>query len=183
MEAVTSSWPPAGAPTLALVVWIRPDVQEPPWFSAVMSRLPLPSRWTLLDEFVMVSISPVPKLEPGPVSYCHADDGPLPAPPLKSSLNTVDQPEGGPGTAAGAASAANRAPVAEAPTAAAAGPAAGSRAMRGAPTAAMTASRRPVRREVIILDRNALKRKALHCKPLCTRRSKPVIGRNLHRSL
>src|SRR5450631_3384935 len=112
MEAVTSSSPPAGAPTLALVVWMRPDVQEPPLFSAVMSRSPLPSRYTLLDEFVMVSISPVPKLEPGPVSYCHADDGPLPAAPLKSSLNTVDQPEGGPGTASAAA---NRAAVEGAP--------------------------------------------------------------------
>jgi hypothetical protein len=49
----------------------------------------------LPDEFVMVSISPVPKLEPAPVSYCQADDGPLPAAPLKSSLNTVDQPDGG----------------------------------------------------------------------------------------
>ena len=87
----------------------------------------------MLDEFVMVSISPVPKLEPGPVSYIQADDGPLPAAPLKSSLNTVDQPDGGPGTAVGAAAAANRAPVAEAMVAAAAGPAAGSRAMRGAP--------------------------------------------------
>src|ERR1700691_3863345 len=109
MDAVTSSSPPAGAPTLALVVWIRPDVQEPPWFSAVMSRLPLPSRWTLLDEFVMVSISPVPKLEPGPVSYCQADEGPLPEETLKSSLKIVDQPEGGPGTAAGAATAVSRA--------------------------------------------------------------------------
>ena len=115
----------------------------------------------MLVELVMVSISPVPKLEPGPVSYCQADDGPVPAAPLKSSLNTVDQPEGGPGTAAGAASAANRAPVEEAPAAAAAGPAAGSRAMRGAPTAAMTASRRPRRREAFSLGRNALDRNAL----------------------
>ena len=120
IEAVTSSSPPAGAPTLALVVWIRPDVQAPPWFSAVMSRSPLPSRWTLLDEFVMVSISPVPKLEPGPVSYCQADDGPLPEEPLKSSLKTVDQPEGGPGTAAGAATAVSRTARAAAAGAAAA---------------------------------------------------------------
>jgi hypothetical protein len=122
------------------------------------------------------------------VSYCQADDGPLPAAPLKSSLNTVDQPEGGPGTVAGAASAANRAPEEDAPTAAAAGPAAGSKAMSGAPTAAMSASRRPGRREAFILDRKAPgrkapDRKASHRKLLCTRRSKPVIGRNLHRSL
>ena len=57
----------------------------------------------------MVSISPVPKLEPGPVSYCQADDGPLPELPLKSSLKIVDQPEGGPGTASGAATAVSRA--------------------------------------------------------------------------
>src|SRR5690348_6837101 len=70
-----------------------------------MSRLPLPSRWTLLVELVIVSISPVPKLEPGPVSYIHWESAPEPAAPLKSSLNMVDQPDGGPGTAAGAASA------------------------------------------------------------------------------
>src|SRR5216683_4971458 len=104
MDAVTSSWPPAAAPTLALVVWMRPDVHELPEPSAVMLRSPLPSRWTLLVEFVMVSISPVPKFEPGPVSYIHWESAPEPAAPLKSSLNTVDQPEGGPGTAPGAAS-------------------------------------------------------------------------------
>src|SRR6266568_9210184 len=52
----------------------------------------------------MVSISPVPKLEPGPVSYIHWESAPEPAAPLKSSLNTVDQPDGGAGTALGAAS-------------------------------------------------------------------------------
>src|SRR5205807_759849 len=52
----------------------------------------------------MVSISPVPKLEPGPVSYIHWESAPEPAAPLKSSLNTVDQPDGGAGTAPGAAS-------------------------------------------------------------------------------
>jgi hypothetical protein len=40
----------------------------------------------------------------------------------------------------------------------------------------MTASRRPGRREVIILDRKALRRKALHRKPLCTRRRKPIMA-------
>src|ERR1700678_2424545 len=103
MEAVTSSSPPAGAPTLADVVWTRPDVHELPLPRAVMSRSPLPSRWTLLVEFVMVSISPVPKLEPGPVSYIHWESTPDPAAPLKSSLNTVDQSAGGPGTVSGAA--------------------------------------------------------------------------------
>src|ERR1035441_303456 len=103
MEAVTSSSPPAGAPTLADVVWMRPDVQLLPEPSAVMLRSPLPSRWTLLVEFVMVSISPVPKFDPGPVSYCHCESTPEPADPLKSSLNWVVQPDGGPGTAFGAA--------------------------------------------------------------------------------
>src|SRR6202041_3030940 len=105
MEAVPSSSPPAGAPTLALVVWMRPDVHELPLPSAVISRLPLPSRWTLLVELVIVSISPVPKPEPGPVSYIHWESTPEPAAPLKSSLNTVDQPDGGAGTASGAVSA------------------------------------------------------------------------------
>src|SRR6201999_3165456 len=97
--------PPAGAPTLAELVWIRPEVQLLPEPRAVMSRLPPPSRCTLLVELVMVSISPVPKFEPGPVSYIHWESIPDPELPLKSSLKTVDQPEGGPGTAAGAASA------------------------------------------------------------------------------
>src|SRR5271154_3247967 len=105
MEAVTSSSPPAGAPTLADVVWMRPDVHELPLPRAVISRSPFPSRWTLLVEFVMVSISPVPKLDPGPVSYIHWESMPEPEAPLKSSLKIVDQPEGGPGTAWGAASA------------------------------------------------------------------------------
>jgi hypothetical protein len=57
----------------------------------------------LLVEFVIVSISPVPKLDPGPVSYCHCESMPEPEDPLKSSLNWVVQPDGGPGTASGAA--------------------------------------------------------------------------------
>src|ERR1700730_8981846 len=85
---------------------MRPDVHELPLPSAVISRLPLPSRWTLLVELVIVSISPVPKFAPGPVSYIHWESLPEPASPLKSSLNTVDQPDGGPCTAAGAAIAA-----------------------------------------------------------------------------
>ena len=76
MEAVTSSWPPAGAPTLALVVWTRPDVHELPLPMALMLRLPPPSWYTLLVELVIVSISPVPKFEPGPVSYIHCESTP-----------------------------------------------------------------------------------------------------------
>src|SRR6202167_2714662 len=107
---------------------MRPDVHEVPLPRAVMSRSPLPSRYTLLDEFVMVSISPVPKLEPGPVSYIQLDDGALPAAPLKSSLKTVDHPDGGPGTAAGAAATADAAVAATAEAAADAPGAAGARA-------------------------------------------------------
>jgi hypothetical protein len=58
----------------------------------------------LLAEFVMVSISPVPKLDPGPVSYCQLPDGGLPAGPLKSSLKIVDHPGGGAGRAGEAVS-------------------------------------------------------------------------------
>src|SRR5258708_17684722 len=47
----------------------------------------------------MVSISPVPKLEPGPVWYFKfGDDAGGAAAPEKPSLNTVVQPEGGGGT-------------------------------------------------------------------------------------
>src|SRR3984957_16626148 len=101
MEAVTSNSPPAGAPTLAEVVWTRPEVHELPLPRAVMSRLPLPWRVPSPVEVVIVSISPVPKLEPAPVSYIHWESMPDPDDPLKSSLKTVDQPDGAPGTAAG----------------------------------------------------------------------------------
>src|ERR1700735_3080819 len=58
----------------------------------------------LLVELVIVSISPVPKLEPGPVSYFQlaALTGD-PAAPAKLSLNTVVQPAGGLGTVVAAA--------------------------------------------------------------------------------
>src|SRR5271155_1728810 len=47
----------------------------------------------------MVSISPVPKLDPGPVSYFQfAQFTGEPAAPAKLSLNTVVQPAGAPGT-------------------------------------------------------------------------------------
>src|SRR5579875_377157 len=113
---------------------MRPEVQEPPLPSAVISRFPFPSRWTLLAEFVMVSISPVPKLEPGPVSYIHCESTPEPAAPLKSSLNTVVQPDGGGGTVCGDAAGAASAAGAEGGTAA-------TRAKTGATTTAVTASR------------------------------------------
>ncbi len=110
-----------------------------------MSRLPLPSRWTLLVEFVIVSISPVPKLEPGPVSYIHCESTPLPDAPLKSSLNTVDQPEGGPGTAAGTAMA-RVAGAAGAATAEADGARAAVSAITGAMT---TRARAPLKRHLV----------------------------------
>src|SRR5215469_9441947 len=78
---------------------MRPDVHEPPELIAVITRWPLPSRWTLFVELVMVSISPVPKLEPGPVSYFQFAELTIePAAPAKLSLNTVVHPEGGGGT-------------------------------------------------------------------------------------
>jgi hypothetical protein len=53
----------------------------------------------LFVELVIVSISPVPKLEPGPVSYFQlAELTGDPAAPAKLSLNTVVQPAGGLGT-------------------------------------------------------------------------------------
>src|SRR5579863_1116236 len=142
MEAVTSSWPPAGAPTLALVVWTRPDVHELPLPMALMLRLPLPSWYTLLVELVIVSISPVPKLEPGPVSYIHCESTPDPDAPLKSSLKTVDHPEGGPGTVAGAATAAADVAAAGAASAEAAGTVAPVTAMTGAMIASASPSLR-----------------------------------------
>src|ERR1700733_875602 len=38
IDAVTSSSPPAGAPTLAVLVWMRPDVQELPDPIALITR-------------------------------------------------------------------------------------------------------------------------------------------------
>ena len=63
--------PPAGAPKVASCVSIRPDVQPVAGFvplcSARMTRCPDPSWKTLAVLFVIVSISPVPKM-PVPVS-------------------------------------------------------------------------------------------------------------------
>lgn len=67
-----------------------------------MSRFPWPSKWTLLVELVMVSISPVPKT-PVPVLYFHTDGStPLPAAPVKVSVQTRVHPgpPGPPGPAA-----------------------------------------------------------------------------------
>ncbi len=48
----------------------------------------------------MVSISPVPKLLPGPVSYFHRLwSMPVPDAPLKSSLQVSEKPDGGAGAA------------------------------------------------------------------------------------
>jgi hypothetical protein len=63
----------------------------------------------------MVSISPVPKLEPGPVSYFQfADDTGEPAAPGKASLNTVVQPDGAGGTVVAEAGRATPIPAAKA---------------------------------------------------------------------
>src|SRR5277367_3820496 len=118
---------------------MRPEVHELPLPRAVTSRSPLPSRCTLLVELVIVSISPVPKLEPAPVSYIHWESAPDPAVPLKSSLKTVDQPDGGPGTVAGSATAAAEA-AAEMVAGAAAAEAAGTAAAATTITGAMMAS-------------------------------------------
>jgi hypothetical protein len=123
----------------------------------------------------MVSISPVPKLEPGPVSYIQLDDGALPAAPLKSSLKTVDHPDGGPGTAAVAAVAAG---------AAVARPAAGVRAAAEAegPEAAVSATIQPTAAPSAISRRARRRDQFLAAgKALRACRSKPVMGRILHR--
>src|SRR6266851_3285425 len=154
----------------------------------------------------MVSISPVPKLEPGPVSYCQLDDGPVCAGPLKSSLNTVDQPGGGAGTAAGKAAAravAAREAAAGVVAAATAGTAgavsamidvtAAASAARRRPsrcnaTAAVTrASRRPSRRNATTVTMSASRRPPRRGQSgaawgaLRACRSEPFIGRNLPR--
>src|SRR3954463_3953979 len=97
--------PPGGAPNVAAWVSIRPEVQlvpgSVPLCRARRTRLPVPSRKTLAALFVMVSISPVPKLLPGPVSYFQAAvSTPDPAAPLNSSLQVRVKPAGGAGAAA-----------------------------------------------------------------------------------
>src|SRR6202035_1398266 len=75
--------------------------QALPELSAVMSRWPWPSRWTLLAEPVIVSTSPVPQLaaplaEVVPVRVIQlAEDGAEPADPAKLSPHTGVQPGAG----------------------------------------------------------------------------------------
>src|SRR5690349_3755071 len=103
--------PPGGAPNVAAFVSIRPDVQPEVGFvpecSARSAMCPAPSRNTLEVLFVMVSISPVPKLLPGPVSYFQVPVfTPVPDAPLNSSLQVRLKPAGGAGAAAATAGAA-----------------------------------------------------------------------------
>src|SRR2546421_2464124 len=106
IRASTRSFPPAAAWKSLRPVSIRPDVHWPePSRTGVIRRFPDPSSATLLVLFVMVSTSPVPKLAgpPGyevPTSYCQLPPTWLPAAPLKSSLKTRFQPDGGGGTEA-----------------------------------------------------------------------------------
>src|SRR5690242_16399750 len=96
--------PPAGAPNVAAFVSMRPEVHPElgsvPECSARKIRCPLPSRNTFDVLLVIVSISPVPNVEPGPVSYFQALSTPVPAAPLKSSLQVKVHPVGGAGAAA-----------------------------------------------------------------------------------
>ncbi len=107
------------------VVSIRPEVQLPEASRrGVISRLPLPSSATLFVLDVIVSTSPVPQFAapPGyevPVSYCQsAVFTAEPAAPLKSSMKTWSQPEGGAGAVAFAVAVAAVATAAARPSAA-----------------------------------------------------------------
>src|SRR4051794_23975187 len=105
MEDSIRTTPPAGAPKVAACVSIRPEVQPEPGLvpecSARSTRCPAPSWKTLAVLLVIVSVSPVPKLLPGPGSYFQfAASTPVPAAPLKSSLQVRVKPAGGAPTAA-----------------------------------------------------------------------------------
>src|SRR5438045_1807316 len=107
IDASIMTTPPGGAPNVAACVSNRPEVQpapgSPPECRARSARCPAPSWNTLAVLLVIVSISPVPKLLPGPVSYFQTPvSRPVPAAPLKSSLHVRLKPAGGAGTAAGA---------------------------------------------------------------------------------
>src|SRR3982751_2873291 len=109
IDACIITTPPAGAPKFDAWVSTRPDVQPEPGLvpecRARRTRCPAPSWNTLAVLLVIVSISPVPK--PVPVSYFHVPVfNPVPAAPLKSSLQVRLNPAGGAGTAAGATPAA-----------------------------------------------------------------------------
>src|SRR3569833_1226280 len=108
MDACICTTPPAGAPKVAACVSTRPEVQPAPGTepscSAMRTRCPAPSWLTLAVLSVIVSISPVPKLLPGPVSYFQVPvSRPDPLAPEKSSLQVVENPAGGAGTSAGLA--------------------------------------------------------------------------------
>src|SRR4051812_41282896 len=86
---------------------MRPEVQpergSEPLCRARSTRWPDPSWKTLAVLFVIVSISPVPKVLPGPVSYFHTPVfTPVLAAALNSSLQVRVKPAGGAGTAAAA---------------------------------------------------------------------------------
>src|SRR6266699_1016704 len=72
MEACIWTMPPTGAPKPSDCVSIRPDVQPAfgsvPECRALSTRCPEPSWYTFAVLVVVVSISPVPKDEPGPAS-------------------------------------------------------------------------------------------------------------------
>src|SRR6185312_13096565 len=100
--------PPGGAPNVAALVSIRPEVQPAvglvPECSARSTRWPAPFWNTLAVLLVIVSISPVPKLLPGPVSYFQVPVlTPVPDAPVKSSAHVWVKPAGGAGSAAAAA--------------------------------------------------------------------------------
>jgi hypothetical protein len=101
MEAEISIIPPAGAAKLEFCDSMRPEVHAPLESSAVMSRWPLPSRWTFEVELDIVSTSPVPQLAgpPGalvPVSSIQSDEeGAVPAAPPRFAFQTVFQFSGG----------------------------------------------------------------------------------------
>jgi len=91
------------APKSSRFVSIRPDVHVVCVLIARMTSVPAPSRKTLAVLFVMFSISPVPKLRPGPVSYFHTVvSTPVFAAPVKSSLQNSVNPVGGAGMPVGA---------------------------------------------------------------------------------
>src|SRR5256885_2476369 len=114
MEDCIITTPPGGAPNVAACVSTRPEVQPDeglvPECRARSTRCPLPSWKTLAVLLVIVSISPVPK--PVPVSYFQVPVlRPVPAAPLKSSLQVVVKPAGAAGTAAGLSAAAPAVPA------------------------------------------------------------------------
>ena len=98
IAACIRTTPPGAAPKSSRFVSMRPEYQVVCVLVALMTSVPAPSLKTLAVLFVMVSISPVPKLRPGPVSYFHTVvSAPVPAAPVKSSLQKSVNPDGGAG--------------------------------------------------------------------------------------